>query len=231
MNQLPRIKSSRFKIKLPVSRKTLTYEVMKVSDEKILLEAKESSDEKQYIEAIHSVLQNCTGEDLSKLNYADTIFLFLNIRNKSFPNEVLVMIPCEECGTENKIQLDFSNLKIDFKKPKTNVIDVGLDSNGIEIKMELKFPSLESFSNSDETLILRSCISKIIHGNQIIDLKNSEIDDDEFEEFYLNLPSPVLQKIKEFFDSSPSIHLDVEFKCSSCERDNKKKIENFSDFF
>jgi hypothetical protein len=49
--------------------------------------------------------------------------------------------------------------------------------------------------------------------------------------FVEGLPIEIMDKIREFFIKMPRIEHTVEFKCSSCEKDNAVSINGYEHFF
>ena len=80
---LPKLNSVTYKVKIPSTKKMITYKPFTVKDQKMLLLAKESGDKGQMIRAARDLITSCTlGKiDASKLTMYDFEYLFIKIRS------------------------------------------------------------------------------------------------------------------------------------------------------
>ena len=145
---LPKIATPTYTLELPSSGKQINYRPFLVKEEKLLVIALESEDTKQITTAIKQVLKSCVltkGIKVETLPTFDIEYLFLNIRGKSVGEEVEVNIIAPDDGeTEVPVKISLDDIQIKRNEEHNNKIQ--LDDS---LMMEMKYPSLEEFINSN----------------------------------------------------------------------------------
>ena len=125
---LPKINTPTYELVLPSTGKKIKYRPFLVREEKILIMALESEDMKQITDAIVEILDACIltrGVKLSNLSTFDMEYLFLNVRGKSVGESIDLNVKCQECDTQNEININLSDIDIDVPD-LDNVIELSL---------------------------------------------------------------------------------------------------------
>lgn len=247
---LPKISTPLHYLELPSTGEEVEYRPFIVKEEKLLLLAMESEDTREISTAIKTVIKNCikkiktkngeiSGDNLDKkvenLPTFDIEYLFLNIRSRSVGEEVEVGIVCpddEETIVNVKINLNDINV---VKDPKHNKI-ITIDDN---IKMEMKYPSLEQFIKNNFDLnandtnqsfdLIASCVDKVIDGDEVID--SSDVTKEEIIEFLDQMNSLQFSQINDFFETMPKLSHEVEVTNPNTKVKGKVTIEGLQSFF
>jgi hypothetical protein len=209
---LPKIQQPLFELVLPSTGKKVKYRPFTVKEEKILLMAKESESTQQAILSIKQVLGNCLQDvDVDSLATFDVEYVLLNVRGKSVNNLVEFTVTDDETGEKVELNFDIDQVTI-AKDPKhTNLIDVTDD-----IKIVLKYPTIDlatSVREADTLGIVKSCLHQVVEGEDVYVI--SEFSDKEVSEFIESLSTPVLGKIKEFFDTMPKMKIEIPYTNSA----------------
>jgi hypothetical protein len=100
----------------------------------------------------------------------------------------------------------------------------------------MKYPTFEIVSNlkgQNESEILMelliSCVDNIFDNDQIYYTK--DVSKEELEEFIDNLQQKDLEKIQQFFDTTPKIKKNLKFSCRKCGYKEDIVVEGLQNFF
>jgi DNA-directed RNA polymerase subunit M/transcription elongation factor TFIIS len=100
----------------------------------------------------------------------------------------------------------------------------------------MRYPTIELLSSiqADDTsdLIIQLIVDSvdyIFDGDEIYYSKDTSRE--ELVEFIETLQQKDLDKIKEFFDTSPKIKKQLDFKCKKCGHEEKIVVEGINNFF
>ena len=82
---LPKLNTPTYELVLPSSEEKIKFRPFLVKEEKILMIAMESDDNSQIIEAVKTIVSECTFNEVkvAEIPMFDVEYLFLNIRAKS----------------------------------------------------------------------------------------------------------------------------------------------------
>ena len=231
---LPKLDKPLFDLEVPSQNKTVKARPFVVKEEKILLTAQQSGQEKDIVLGIKQVLTNCIQDasfDMDSLTTFDLEFMFLKLRSRSVNNIIDVSYRDNEDDKVYDFQIDLDTVEMMKTKPINNKIMIN-DTVGIV----MKFPSvtvLESAPDNTELTsiveyLVRSCIDQIFDENEVY--LASDTSEEELAEFVDSLDIESFTKIREFFDSLPSLYYKIEY---TNELGNKREIEltTLSDFF
>lgn len=230
---LPKIEHPTFDLYLPVSDKKIKFRPMLVKEEKILLLAKESNDDGTIVENIKNVIQNCVFDklDFDSMSLTEVEYIFLNIRAKSINNIISVNISDRYVpNKKHQLDVDLEEITIRFNK-KLNTT-VKLEEN---LGITLKYPSINLIktlaTNPEEDpgiVTFKECLLSVFDSENVYKVK--DVPKNEIDAFIDNLSPKHLEKIKEFFDSVPRLHFELNFTNSKNEPD-KVVLDTFRDFF
>ena len=94
---LPKLNTPKYKLKLPSDGRTVNYRPFLVKEEKLLLIATESGEQEELINAIKTILEDCTDvKGIDTLSTFDIEYLFLQVRAKSVGETVKVSLTCPD---------------------------------------------------------------------------------------------------------------------------------------
>lgn len=231
---LPKLDKPLFELEVPSQNRTVKARPFVVKEEKILLTAQQSGQEKDIVLGIKQVLTNCIQDasfDIDSLTTFDLEFMFLKLRSRSVNNIIDVSYRDNEDDKVYDFQIDLDTVEMLKTKPINNKIMINEN-----VGIVMKFPSvtvLESAPDNPELTsvveyLVRSCIDQIFDENDVY--LASDTPEEEMAEFVDNLDIETFTKIREFFDSLPSLYYKIEYTNAL---GNKREIEltTLSDFF
>jgi hypothetical protein len=225
------------------SGKMVKFRPFNVSEEMILLQAMEGEDSKQLQTATFQVIKNCVIEpadfEPETTPWFDIDALLLILRAFSVNSELEVNFTCnnevdgEKCKANFVTKFDIENLI--YHKPEGPVDNIVHLGEGIGVKM--KWPSYTTMR--DNMLVLDDTEQAV---NLIAESVESVFDDstvypfsDKTREERLmwvkQLMPANLNKIIDFVNTAPTMHLQKKVKCPKCEFEHEVKYERLSDFF
>ena len=236
---LPTIATPTYELELPSSKQLLNYRPFLVKEEKLLVLALESEDTKQITAAIKAVIKACVltkGIKVEKLPTFDIEYLFLNIRGKSVGEEVEVNIICPDDETTSvPVTIMIDEIKVKENEDHTNKIKVDDD-----LMMEMKYPSLEEFVNSnfdfkEESSVERSfeligsCIDKIYNEDEV--WSTADCTKKEVGQFLEQMNSAQFKEIEKFFDTMPKLTHELHVTNPKTKKKSTVVLEGLSSFF
>ena len=214
---LPTMDLPTYELEVPSTKKKIKFRPFLVKEEKILLMALETNDEKNIRESIYELLKSCitTRIKLENLATFDLEYIFLNIRAVSVGEIVQMNITCQDDEkTQVTYNLNLTEAEVIFPEGHTNKIML-TDTLGVM----MKYPSFDGFVESqftedkefDVIKVVAESIDQIFQGEEVFD--ESTTSKKEFVQFVESLTSPQLEKIQEFFETSP--RLEHKFKVTN----------------
>ena len=236
---LPTISTPSYELELPSTKKKINYRPFLVKEEKLLVLALESEDTKQITAAIKAVIKACVltkGIKVEKLPTFDIEYLFLNIRGKSVGEEVEVNIICPDDETTSvPVTIMIDEIKVKENEDHTNKIKVDDD-----LMMEMKYPSLEEFVNSnfdfkEESSVERSfeligsCIDKIFNEDEV--WSTADCTKKEVGQFLEQMNSAQFKEIEKFFDTMPKLTHELHVTNPKTKKKSTVVLEGLSSFF
>jgi hypothetical protein len=210
---LPKIKHPTYEVVVPSSKQKINLRPFTVHEEKLLLMAKSSEKTEDVIKTVKQIIQNCIIEvvDVSKLATFDIEYLFIKLRAKSVGEEVELEYtdPSSEEVIKFKVNLDEIEVKTDPNHKNTIII-----TDNIGVKM--RYPTIEEVflidaSNEEEKIVmdvLYNCIESVYDDDEVY----TEFTREEMISFINELPIGAMEKIKEFFETMPSVEKVVKLK-------------------
>lgn len=196
--------------------------------------AGESQDKKAVLRAITDTIAACAEDiDMPSLTTYDVDYIFTMIRTKSVGETSELNITCSNCEHDNpvKVNLDDIQVKGELKDNRIALTDT--------ISVKMKHPSYEYLMNNvaknDDSPteimmhLLISCLDTVYDDEEM-----TKISDEPYEEvrnFVEALTSEQFTKITEYLEGIPTIELDIDFYCESCQHHNERKLKGIEDFF
>lgn len=231
---LPKIQYPIFELTMPSTKEAIKFRPFTVKEEKILLISQESEDRKDRVRAMRQIVNNCClnlPQDIGLLPPFDLEYCFLKIRSKSVGN--IVELKYRDL-TDQKIyefEVDLDEIEITFNDGHDP--NIKIDDN---LGMIMKYPTIELLDNmkgdleSTETLfeIISKCISVIYDENAAYEASNYS--NKEIYEFLESLPSKVFDDITKFFETTPVLRHELNYKDSEG-TEKTITLDGIDDFF
>ena len=229
---LPRLNDvPKYTLKIPSTKKEITYRPFLVKEQKVLLMALESQDDKQILQAILDTIEACVFDKINATNLAlfDLEFMFLKIRSVSVGEGAEVTIKCQSCEEPVKTKIDLNT--ITFDKMPENRIKIN-DKYTIQMMYPTFNTTISGVSNSTlaEQVYISAlgCLDKLLTNDEVIDFKDET--EEEKKAFLESLTALQFESIIEFVNNLPRLRKEVEYKCEECNTINKTTLEGLQDF-
>lgn len=241
---LPKIDVPIYELSLLSSGKKIRFRPFLVKEQKLLLMATQSEDPKDTLNIVKQISKNCIIDsiDIETLPVFDLEYIFLNLRARSVNEVVNLQYKCnnkvknekneeEVCGSLEKFNINL--LEIFPEKNSDHNKKIMLTDN---LGIMMKYPTFEMVANitgqnESEVLmeLLINSIDYIFDKDKIYYAK--DVTKDELIEFIENLQQKDLEKIQQFFETTPKIKRNLEFKCRKCGYEEDIIVEGLQNFF
>ena len=229
---LPRLNDvPKYTLKIPSTKKEITYRPFLVKEQKVLLMALESQDDKQILQAVLDTIEACVLDKINATNLAlfDLEYVFLKIRSVSVGEGAEVTIKCQKCENPIKTKIDLNS--ITFDKMPENRIKIN-DKYTIQMMYPTFNTTISGVSNSTlaEQVYISAigCLDKLLTNDEVIDFKDET--EEEKKAFLESLTALQFESIIEFVNNLPRLRKEVEYKCEECNTINKTTLEGLQDF-
>jgi uncharacterized protein (DUF1778 family) len=234
---LPKINESpKYKVTVPSTGKQVFYRPFYVKEQKVLLMAMEAQDQELVLKAMVDTIVSCVEGDLDIKSLAtfDVEYLFTKIRAKSVGETSTIILNCTECEHGNEYTLNLEN--IDMEIPG-NLPNITLND---KFTLQMRYPKytsmLESFKDRKDLTLTDLMFSMAIESLDKLLTEDEAInfDDESAEEkivFLDNLNTDQFNQIVAFVEGLPKLEHLIEFKCESCNHENKQTLSGIQDFF
>tara|TARA_A100001201_G_C4087019_1_gene200842 strand:+ start:1251 stop:1952 length:702 start_codon:yes stop_codon:yes gene_type:complete len=229
---LPRLNDvPKYTLKIPSTKKEITYRPFLVKEQKVLLMALESQNDKQILQAVLDTIEACVLDKINATNLAlfDLEYVFLKIRSVSVGEGAEVTIKCQKCENPVKTKIDLNS--ITFDKMPENRIKIN-DKYTIQMMYPTFNTTISGVSNSTlaEQVYISAigCLDKLLTNDEVIDFKDET--EEEKKAFLESLTALQFESIIEFVNNLPRLRKEVEYKCEECNTINKTTLEGLQDF-
>jgi len=233
---LPKINVPKYKLKLPSDGRSVNFRPFLVKEEKLLLIATETGEQEDIINAIKTIIGDCTDiKDVEKLSTFDIEYVFLQIRTKSVGENVDVTVTCPDDG-ETEVSVSIPLDEITVKKTRGHKPSIKISD---DIVVTMGYPSLDMFVKmnfgEDETQIdqvfelAASCVKTIADTEQVYDCADST--KQELIEFFEQLNTKQFMMIQEFFESMPKLSHTLKVTNPNTGVENEVVLEGLASFF
>ena len=228
---LPKIKHPTYSVTIPSTQQSINIRPFTVQEEKLLLMAKSSENSNDSINTIKQIITNCVIEniDVDKLATFDIEYLFIKLRAKSVGEIVELDYKDTETNETIKFKINLDEIEIKRNPVHTNKFnisgDIGVVMRYPTLNELKKFESIDS-TNNNVLEILSKCIEKIYDNDNVY----ADYTSLELFEFIDTLPMDAMVKIREFFETMPSLEHTTIIK----NKEGKKidiKLKGINNFF
>jgi len=230
---LPKQSAPKYTCVLPSDGREIEYRPFLVKEQKVLLLAQEEEDDAAMFRAVQDLITNvCKDVKSEMLPVIDMEWLFLKIRSKSVGETANIKLTCTDpkCDGTGEAVVNLDDVEVVGDQPENKIM---LDD---EIGIEMRYPRVSDVNQvqgkdqATQTLeMLKNSIVKIFDEENVY--PTADASTNELNEFVENLTMYQLEKITEYFNSIPSLQLEVESKCSTCDRELKTTAKGINSFF
>lgn len=234
---LPKLVVPEYELELPSTKETVKYRPFLVKEEKLLLTAMQLGEEKDMMNAVKTIIKNCTNLKgrVDNLATFDIEYLFLKIRSKSIGEVSKIMVVCpDDDETQVEVEIDLESIEVSWPKNHSTKIEL-TDTVGLI----MKYPSLDTFvklnfSGVDITVdnifdLSVSCMEQIYEGDEVHDVKTYT--KKELLEFLESMKSDQFLKLQNFFSDMPKLEHDIEVENPKTGVKSTVKLEGLGAFF
>ena len=233
---LPKLNVPKYKLKLPSTGKTVTFRPFLVKEEKLLLLATETGEQTEILDAIKTIITDCTDiSDVNSLATFDIEYVFLQIRTKSVGESVETTVVCpDDEETEVNVSIPLDEIKV--VKTRGHKREIKLSD---EIVITMGYPSLDTFVKTnfteDESEVEQmfdmaaSCVETIADVEQVYECK--DVPKAELVEWFNELNSKQFQMIQKFFETMPKLKHTVPVTNPNTGVESEVVLEGLASFF
>ena len=234
---LPKIDVTTYELAVPSTDEKIKYRPFLIKEEKILLMAMESGENTDIIQAVKTIVSECTFNKLKlgTMPMFDVEYIFLQIRSKSVGEVSKLRLLCQDDGkTYANVELDLNKVQVQVDDDHTNKIELS-DEMGII----MNYPTIDSFSeagiaeiNAENMLdVIVSCIGQIYDkkGEEVYDSKDST--KKELVEFIEQLNTQQFQDVQKFYDTMPRLKHEIMVKNPKTKKESNITLTGLNDFF
>ena len=230
---LPKQSAPKYTCILPSDGREIEYRPFLVKEQKVLLLAQEQEDDAAMFRAVQDLITNvCEGVKSETLPVIDMEWLFLKIRSKSVGETANIKLSCTDpkCDGHGEAVVNLDDVEVVGGQPESKIM---LND---EIGIEMRYPRVSDVNQvqgkdqATQTLeMLKNSIVTIFDEENVY--PTADASTNELNEFVEGLTMQQLEKITAYFDSIPSLQLDVESKCTTCGRELKTTAKGINSFF
>ena len=236
---LPKLNVPVYEAVLPSTEKVIKYRPFLVKEEKLLFTAQESGEE-AVLPAVKQIIKNCVqGElDIDNMPLFDIEFLFLRLRAKSVGEEVTLGLKPWGCPQNNGELCEFTtevsvNLEeIKCVKDKKHTSKIMLSD---KIGIMMKYPDISQMNMGESEndvmgmKIIKNCINMIFTEEETHE--KDSFTGEELDDFIDSLNTKQMDKIRNFFETMPTLKHTVKYKCKTCDEEKETTVQGLNSFF
>jgi hypothetical protein len=230
---LPKLETAVYTLTVPSTDEEIKYRPFLVKEQKRMIMAQESKDDKQILDAMISLIRECTFNkiDPDKCPLFDAEYIFLQIRSKSVGESLSVNVTCpDDEKTVVSKNIPISEINISVFDDHTNEINITDD-----IKMTFDYPLLSSYTTYSKATtaemaftVINDCLREISWDDKTYnktDISNKELDD-----FIDNLNNEQFEKLMKFFETMPKLRHVLEVENPKTKVKSEVTIEGLQSF-
>jgi len=234
---LPKIDVPTYELAIPSTDEKIKYRPFLVKEEKVLLLAMESGANSDILQAVKSIVAECTFNKfkVGDMPMFDVEYIFLQIRAKSVGEVSKLRVLCQDDGeTYADVEVDLNDVNVQVDDSHTNKIEL-TDETGVI----MQYPTIDSFTEEGITDInpsnmidvIASCIAQIYDkkGEDVYDAKDST--KKELVEFIEQMNTKQFADVQKFYDTMPSLKHTITVKNPKTKKESKVTLIGLGDFF
>jgi hypothetical protein len=232
---LPILETPMHSCVLPSSNERIEFRPFLVGEQKLLMIAQESDDQNSQVREMIRLINVCCDDiTAEKLPTIDLEYLFLQIRIKSVGETSDITMKCDQCETENSVTVDLEAAEVKREKEVSNVVKLTDD-----ISLELQFANYEAMrgldistedtNTKDAFRLIQRCITSVVQGDEVY--TKDDFSEKELERFMDSMSLEMLDSVQNYLASAPTLSVTAEFKCKTCDNEQKTVLEGIGNFF
>ena len=234
---LPVLTIPTYELEVPSTDEKIKYRPFLVKEEKILLIALESGENKDIVQAVTTIVDECTFNKLKlgTMPMFDVEYIFLQIRAKSVGETSTLKLLCPDDGeTYAKVEVDLTEVLVQVDEEHNSKVELT-----DEMGMIMKYPNIDSTIDIGITDINASNMLDVISTciEQIYDKGGEEVHmavdstKKELTEFIEQLNTEQFRKVQKFFDTMPKLSYTVEIENPKTKVKSEVTLNGLNDFF
>ena len=234
---LPVLTIPTYELEVPSTDEKIKYRPFLVKEEKILLIALESGENADIVQAVKTIVDECTFNklNLGKMPIFDVEYIFLQIRAKSVGETSDLRLLCPDDGeTYAKVEVDLTEIKVQVDEEHNSKVELT-----DEMGMIMTYPNIDStidigitdISASNMLDVIVTCIEQIYDkgGEEVhmaVDSTKKELT-----EFIEQLNTEQFKKVQKFFDTMPKLTHTVKIENPKTKKKSEIVLSGLNDFF
>ena len=234
---LPVLTIPTYELEVPSTDEKIKYRPFLVKEEKILLIALESGENEEIVQAVTTIVDECTFNKLKlgKMPMFDVEYIFLQIRAKSVGEISTLSLLCPDDGkTRAKVEVDLTEIRVQVDEEHNSKVELT-----DEMGMIMTYPNIDSTMDIGVNVINASNMLDIIVSciEQIYDKGGEEVHmavdstKKELTEFIEQLNTEQFKKVQKFFDTMPKLTHTVTVKNPKTKVESEVTLNGLNDFF
>ena len=234
---LPVLTIPTYELEVPSTDEKIKYRPFLVKEEKLLLIAIESEDNGEIVQAVKTIVDECTFNklNLGKIPIFDVEYIFLQIRAKSVGETSDLKLLCPDDGeTYAKAEIDLTKIQVQVDEEHNSKVELT-----DEMGLIMTYPNIDSTIDIGITDINASNMLDVIVTciEQIYDKGGEEVHmavdstKKELTEFIEQLNTEQFKKVQKFFDTMPKLTKTVTVKNPKTKVESEVTLNGLNDFF
>jgi len=219
---------------LPSDGREVKFRPFLVKEQKVLMLAKEGENSEESLETVKNMIHDVTFEkvDANDLAMVDLEWLFIQIRSKSVGETATVKMKCQEndCSGTGDAIINFEEVEVHGEVPDSTVMLS--DDVGVVLRL-LRVGDTKGVAEMPENevifYLLNKSIERIFDADSVYE--RTDITDEDVDEFIENLTFAQLGLLSEYFEKTPKLRKEIEFKCELCSTQQNRVLEGLQNFF
>lgn len=204
-----------------------------VKEEKLLVMAAETNEILDMVKATQQIITNCSfGKvDGDKLPIFDMQNIFMQLRKTSIGSDIDARFACGHCDEKQDIIIDLNNFELIEQDGHEKTIKVS-DTMTVEMRYPIASELKEIAGTKEHAeiyTVAAACMEKIYIGDEVYE--GSEVSVEDKMEFIENMTTDQFEKIRQFYETMPTLENKIEFTCKSCGKENYTYMNGYFDFF
>ena len=231
---LPKLNSPTHQLELPSTGKKIKYRPFLVKEQKILMMAQESKDEHEVLNAMTSLVNDCTFGKIDATNSPmfDVEYIFLRIRAKSVGEKITLNLTCPD-DEKTQVPYDLNLEDVNVTMDEEHTTEIKVNDN---VTIHFRYPYLKDMLGIPSTIneteksfhILNNCIDSIHYGDDVYN--RVDLTDKDVNEFVDQLTTEQFEKVMVFFNTMPKVRHTLTFVNPKTKAMNEVVLEGLESF-
>ena len=231
---LPKLNTPTYELELPSTGEKIKYRPFLVKEQKILMMAQESKDEHEVLNAMTSLVNDCTFGKIDATNSPmfDVEYIFLRIRAKSVGEKITLNLTCPD-DEKTQVPYDLNLEDVNVTMDEEHTTEIKVNDN---VTIHFRYPYLKDMLGIPSTIneteksfhILNNCIDSIHYGDDVYN--RVDLSDKDVNEFVDQLTTEQFEKVMVFFNTMPKVRHTLTFVNPKTKAMNEVVLEGLESF-